>query len=253
MKDTLKTNRCLNCSTEFTGNFCPHCGQKATVGRITFKETINSFLSASFAIEGPFFYTIKGLIINPGRVFREFLAGKRKLYYKPVAFFILMTAIYIIIRNLLDFDPLEGQIVAVSNQNEKVPEVVIKSRQAARFMVAHINHIMFFLVFAIAIVSKIFFWKKYNLAEFTAIGFLISGMYILFGIPQMFISKYTIFNTNRIQLWVLAIYIIYCLFSLFKKKSFRNILAYLSISMFSIFFYMLLGFGFSLTLMFLKD
>lgn len=247
----MTTNgKCLNCNAPLQGNFCAACGQKRSVGRITFNETISGFLSASFAFEGPLLYTIKGLILNPGKVFREYFSGRRKTYYKPVAFFILMTALYLILRTIIDYDPLAGKLSA--NTDTGLPDMVIKSKEAARFMVAHINHIMFFLVFAIALTCKLFFWKKQNLAEFTAAGFFISGMYILFGIPQMFISKYTSFNSNQIQLIILAIYIIYCLGSLFKKKNFRNLLAYFSAAILSILLYVAIGFGFSLAVIYGK-
>lgn len=245
------SSKCLNCNAELSGNFCANCGQKAALGRITFKETLYSFMSASFALEGPLLYTIKGLILRPGKVFREYFSGKRKTYYKPVAFFILMTAFYIILRTMINFDPLEGQ-VAMEPSNHDLPRSVIKTRQAARFMVAHINHIMFFLVFSIGIITKFFFWKKQNLAEYTAIGFYISGMYILFGIPLMFISKYTSFSTNQFQLILLAIYILFCVGSFFKKRSFRNVLAYFFTSILSILLYISLGFGFSLFIVLLK-
>ncbi len=238
--------------SDLSGNFCSQCGQKGNLGRITFKETLNSFMSASFALEGPLFYTIKGLILKPGDVFREYFSGKRKTYYKPVAFFILMTALYIILRTMINFDPLEGQ-VAIDPSSNELPRSVVKTRQAARFMVAHINHIMFFLVFSIAVITKLFFWKKQNLAEYIAMGFYISGMYILFGIPLMFISKYSSFNANEIQLILLAIYILFCIGSFFKKRSFRNIVTYFFTSILSILLYISLGFGFSLWIVLLKD
>lgn len=31
---------CLNCGNEFTGNFCPRCGQSAGVSRFTFKHAM---------------------------------------------------------------------------------------------------------------------------------------------------------------------------------------------------------------------
>jgi hypothetical protein len=253
MKGSAKnTEKCLNCSSELSGKFCSNCGQKSDVGRITFKETISAFLSASFGLEGPLLYTIKGLIVNPGRVFREYMAGRRKTYYKPVTFFVLTTALYIVIRTLINFDPLEGQL-GMNNTNDKLPELAIKSKQAARFMVAHINHILISLVFAIAFMSKLFFWNKQNLAEYTAIGFLITGMYILFDIPQMFINKYTRFDIKQLQLILLALYIMYCLGSFFRKKNLRNLLAYFFIGVFSILLYMILGFGLSFAIVFLKN
>ncbi|MDY2974910.1 MAG: hypothetical protein SOR67_04085, partial [Alloprevotella sp.] len=36
--------RCLNCGTEFEGNFCPLCGQSAEVKRFTVKNVLTATL-----------------------------------------------------------------------------------------------------------------------------------------------------------------------------------------------------------------
>ena len=37
-----------------------------------------------FSVNAPLLVTLKYLCIHPGKLFREFIAGKRKTYYKPV-------------------------------------------------------------------------------------------------------------------------------------------------------------------------
>lgn len=242
----IKTNQpthCLNCGTILISKFCHHCGQKASVGRITFTETLKRFLSSAFSIEGPFFKTVRLLLINPGKVFREFIQGKRKTYYKPIAFFILTTAIYLILRALIAYDPLEGQMGAVDQ--EGVPEAVLKSREASRFMVTNINNIMFFLVISIGLNLKLFFRKQYNLAEYTTIGFYVSGVYILFSTLVMFINKFTALHLQSIQLLFLLLIIAYCSYSLFQRRRFGAFLKYLLVGLLSILLYIILGYGFS--------
>jgi len=74
-----KTN-CLNCGTVIHNNYCSRCGQLTDTGRITFKETFANFLRIAFAFEGPLWKTIRLLITNPGKLFREYIGGKRKTY-----------------------------------------------------------------------------------------------------------------------------------------------------------------------------
>ena len=194
-------DNCLNCEELLQGNFCIQCGQPASTGRITFKETFKHFLSSTLSMEGPLLLTIHHLIISPGLVFKEFIEGKRKKYYKPVPFYVLLTASYIITRALIDYDPLEGQMGSLGQQGS---EDANKGREAARFMVDNINNIMFFLVFSIALNLKLFFRKKYNLAEYTSIGLFITGLYILFGIIMMTIIKSTSLDIKDFQLLVLV-------------------------------------------------
>jgi hypothetical protein len=241
--NTNQPAKCLNCGTLLQSNFCPQCGQKSSVGRITFKETLKSFLSSAFSIEGPFFRTTRSLIINPGKVFRNFFAGKRKSYYTPVSYFILNTAIYIILRTLIDFDPLEGQMVRMNS--DEAPEIAQRSREASRFMVNNINNIMFFLVLSIGLSLKLFFRKQYNLAEYTTAGFFVSGVYILFGILMMLINNYTSLHLQSIQLAFLFSFILYASYSLIQRKSIGAFLKYILVGFLSIILYIVFGFGFS--------
>ncbi|MEO9482543.1 MAG: DUF3667 domain-containing protein [Ekhidna sp.] len=234
-------SHCLNCQAEITENYCSVCGQSAKVQRITFRETLDDFFSSSFALEGQLLSTIKLMVVNPGLLLRSFIAGKRKSYYKPVAFFVLLSAVYLIVRSVLDYDPLDGQ-VQLNNADESSKLF----KDAARFMVTHINHIMFFLVFAIGFSNKLFFYRKYNLAEYLTVGFYVSGIYILVGLVQMLFSLYVFFIASQINMVILFFYLLYVSFSLHQKKSFLAILKYLMLSLTVIFFYMLLGFGFSI-------
>ncbi len=38
----MKATDCLNCSTHFKGNYCPYCGQKATVAKLTWEACLKS-------------------------------------------------------------------------------------------------------------------------------------------------------------------------------------------------------------------
>ncbi len=236
--------RCLNCNEPVNGKYCGACGQSIKVGTITFRETLNGFLSSTFALEGPLLYTIKQLIVNPGKHHKEFISGKRKTYYKPVAFFIVLTAAYILLRALLGYDPLEGQV------QDEAPadyaEMQELSLKAARFMVDNINNIMFTLVLSIGLALKIFFRRRYNLAEYTTIGFYVAGIYILFGILFMFFQHFTGLRINQIQLIILFLYVFYTQWSLFGKVKIGYLLKYALVGVTSILFYMVFGFSVSL-------
>ncbi|MBD80588.1 MAG: hypothetical protein CL840_16860 [Crocinitomicaceae bacterium] len=235
--------KCLNCGFEPTGDFCASCGQSSTVSRITIKETWDHFLSSAFSFEGPLLYTIKQLILSPGAVFREFVGGRRKQYYKPVAFFILTSALYIIVRAIIGFNPLEGAIDPKIDQSTN--EVMRNIGVASRFMVDNINNIMFFLVFSLALVFKMFYSKRYNLAEYASMGFYITGIYIQVGILFMLFSQFVFRINNGYQLIFLIFYVIYCTRSLIAESSFLSYLKYVLIALFGILLYMIFGFGFS--------
>ena len=196
----------------------------------------------AFALEGPLFLSIKLLIINPGKLFREYIGGKRKTYYKPVAFFILVTAVYLILKAWIGYDPLEGEFV--KNGQDDLSLISSRSEETFKMMSKNINNILFLLVFSIAFALKLFFGKKYNLAEYTSIGFFITGFYTLIKIITMFIGKFTSVEVDNIELVVLILLISYSSFSLFQGKDFWSVLKYLLVGLFGLVFYFLLAIGF---------
>ena len=59
--------RCKNCNLIYKGNFCPRCGQNATVKRFDFKYFLKESFLSSLDIENGFFPTIKSLTLTPGK------------------------------------------------------------------------------------------------------------------------------------------------------------------------------------------
>ncbi len=229
---TDTNGKCLNCGVALHGNFCVQCGQRASTKRINFKETLNSFLGLTFSLDGPLLLTIKLLFVNPGKLFREYIGGKRKTYYKPVAFFVLVTAIYLLLRASINFDPLEDEFV--NNGQENLSGLEAKIEEAARLVSENINNFMFFLVFSIAFMLKLFFRKTYNLAEYTSIGLFIVGAYTLLKIITMFIAKFALVDIDNIELVILVLLIFYSSFSLFKSFNFWSMAKYSLVSFLSL-------------------
>lgn len=80
---------CLNCGEVYDGKYCPGCGQKATVTKLTWKSLTDEIVHFFTHAEHSFVYTSKRLITAPGAVMKDFLDGKRKLIHKPVTFLII--------------------------------------------------------------------------------------------------------------------------------------------------------------------
>ena len=96
----VKTTHCLNCGTEFEGNFCPKCGQSAETGRFTLRFIFGNLLAAVLGRDGGVAYTLKNLFSRPGRMIVEILDGKRRKYVSPFPMLFLALTVYILIFTL---------------------------------------------------------------------------------------------------------------------------------------------------------
>ena len=93
---------CLNCGASVTERYCPHCGQKATVERLSWQSLLHELLHFFTHIEHGFIKTTKQLIIHPGFVIKSYLEGKRKEYHKPIGFLMIWIAIYLLFAGLVN-------------------------------------------------------------------------------------------------------------------------------------------------------
>ena len=238
---------CKNCESELTEAYCQSCGQRSSVGKVTFKETFQDFFATVFSLDAPFVKTLKLLFSNPGKLFRSYLSGQRKSYYKPVAFFILITLAHVLIRSLLDFNPL-AKVTSLQNGNFDTTIFV----ESGRFMIKNINNILFLFVFSMAISFKIFFYNKHSLAEYVAVSFYLIGTYSIITTLNLFFMKFINAEIQYLAVLLMGIYFILMATSFFQKKkifvAFKAVFAYFI----AFLLYFIFGFGLSFLIVFFK-
>ncbi|MEZ4874289.1 MAG: DUF3667 domain-containing protein [Flavobacteriaceae bacterium] len=232
----MKTEKtyCKNYNAPVATNFCGTCGQKASVHKITFKETFQDLADSFFSVNAPFFKTLSLLFWNPGKLIREYLEGRRKTYYKPVAFFVLITVVYLLVRALIDYDPFQNSTMAVSDETKQ--QLLVKSRN---FMLLNIDKFLFLFVFNLGLLLKLFFWKKYRLAEYIAIGFYFAGIYSLFTTLNMFYVQYINPNFLFLAMCCMVLYFCYAMVSFLQRRKFWVVL-----KSFVLFFLAIISYGF---------
>lgn len=239
-KSTL-AHTCKNCNAPIDGNYCTVCGQKSTVSKITIKETFKEIINMFFSVNAPLMITLKYAFINPGKLFREFIEGKRKKYYKPVPFFILMTVLYVLMSSLLGSNDIKLEMLkSVSSGSAK-----IKLFYAGEFMLNNVTNFLFFFVFSIGISLKLLFRKRYTIAEYFTIGFYLVGIYTLLVSCFMYFINKLALNMRILTLLLMLIYFLYAISSLFQKGSFKVFFKGIIAYCIAVFLYILFSFGLS--------
>jgi hypothetical protein len=84
-----RQNHCLNCGSLFTGKFCSSCGQKVPK-RIIWKMLAHEIPHSFFHIDSQIMTNFRMMLTRPGEMLNDFIGGKRKKYFPPVIFRLLL-------------------------------------------------------------------------------------------------------------------------------------------------------------------
>jgi hypothetical protein len=88
---------CLNCGATVEERFCTRCGQENLEPKESVGHLIRHFFEDITHFDGKFFVTVKDLIIRPGFLTREYVAGRRMSYLNPIRMYIFISAVFFVI------------------------------------------------------------------------------------------------------------------------------------------------------------
>jgi hypothetical protein len=91
---------CANCGAAFVPErrpFCPECGQETLLRPPTLGEFVQQFGGAYFSTEGALWRTLKLLLLRPGELTRQYLAGRRKHYVLPLRLYLTISLLTILL------------------------------------------------------------------------------------------------------------------------------------------------------------
>lgn len=197
------SSSCKNCGHELTGPWCSACGQKDNKGRILLRDTIREVSSQVFDDKAPLFSTIKELFIRPASMIKDFIGGKRKAYTPPIRYFLLILAVYLVLKGLLSFNPVETFSLAAGQEFQPSPDSV--TDKASAFFAEYINIFLIIFAFTLSAFSRLFFRSSGTyFSEYLSLSFYVISQYI-------FISLFVILGT----LWTPKIFLLNYLIVLF--------------------------------------
>ena len=94
-------SHCLNCDTELQGQWCHHCGQKARSEVRHIGSVFTDILDTVFEYDNRIWRTLVPLYFKPGRLTRDYMAGKRARYVLPFRLFFVLSIVSFLALQLL--------------------------------------------------------------------------------------------------------------------------------------------------------
>ena len=92
---------CHNCGAEFEGAYCPRCGQRASVKRITMERALRSFMTQVVGLQANLPRTLIDLFYRPGYLVADYLEGKRRHYANPFSTILLLATLFVLANQYL--------------------------------------------------------------------------------------------------------------------------------------------------------
>lgn len=170
----LPEGKCLNCGTEYRGNFCPNCGQSASTKRFTLAQTLKHVLFIFTKFDDTFWHTTFELFTRPGHMVRDYLRGHRAEYLRPLQLLICLITAYLIVvhlcfgENALGHSNIFDNVDSVDKimKNEAASMVITMAEKA-------MNNMLVSTLMSITLLAFCTFWsfrrikegKAYNFAE----------------------------------------------------------------------------------------
>lgn len=146
---TANEEVCLNCNHSTAGAYCSHCGQKHGPALLSVKSVLNDALEHLFhPLDSRLYKTLKTLVVNPGKLTKEYVRGRRKMFTSPLRLYLLITFVYFFVVN-----------IALS----RIPQVT--SSGEAAVVLDMMPKVTFFMVPVLALILKGFYSKHLYVAH----------------------------------------------------------------------------------------
>ncbi|MCB2408316.1 DUF3667 domain-containing protein [Hymenobacter lucidus] len=208
---------CLNCGQpELTGNYCPACGQKRPHRlsvRHVLHEIVHSFTHADSTI-GRY---IMQVLLQPGQVVADYLAGRRKRYFNPFQFLLLVVGFAAAAAALLHYYDLTGNEMQQRYASHMAALHVARVGEYFRYVGKYYN--IWWLLLLLPIYS-LFTWLIYrprglNYAESFFVHVVIGSAFHLYllalwlGLWALQIKVQAVNNIgNSLQVLIILLYLV---------------------------------------------
>jgi len=89
--------RCLDCGAPLAGKFCDACGQCAQLRSLSLPTLTHDAIHDLAHLDSRVWRTLRALLLRPGYLTNEFLAGRRTRYLPPFRLYLVLSVIFFVL------------------------------------------------------------------------------------------------------------------------------------------------------------
>ena len=108
---------CRNCGARVPGRFCAECGQSRDIHVLSMHEVLGDVTHSLLHLDSRVWRTLKALVLKPGLLTNEFIAGRHQLFLPPFRLYLVISVLFFTLSALLPGDD--------SAQQDATGEIVV--------------------------------------------------------------------------------------------------------------------------------
>jgi hypothetical protein len=218
------TNKlCKNCNNSVEYSYCAHCGQKTSVESLTLKRLVKEISDNIFQVNYGLFFSIKEFTLRPAHSINNYLNGKRRQYFQPIAYAFTLATLYFIIARLTGDvtvveELFEGYLIGIQEKGDVVSE---SSSRLIKWVSDNYAYTTLMIVPMFSIASFIVFINnKRNILEHLVVNLYITGHQSIVYATSAMLSLISDFGDIRelITVFVSVLYATWTLTSFFNQN-----------------------------------
>jgi len=167
---------CKNCGERIDAKFCKHCGQNTKVDKINLYTILRDISQGVFQMEKGFFFSMSELFIRPGKTIRNYLKGKRKNHFKPVAYVFTLSTIYFLVSRQFDTGTFVEAFLEGASESMNSDDSEIRGIVQFEWFIKHYAITILMLIPIFSLASFFAFYRSgYNYFEHVVLNSYITG------------------------------------------------------------------------------
>lgn len=241
--------KCLNCYQRLSkeASFCANCGAKIVTQRITLKGITTEVAETIFGWDNKYFVTLRGLILKPHLVLKEYVCGIRKRYVHPFTFLVigatlaLFTFSFFLDNFIADLQAFNLQMIKGNNgvgiKNLDLDQVDHIQAEILKYF----NIVTLLLIPIYSLFTFIIYRKTFNYAEHLIFNAYVQGTGFIIVLVFFYLSLAThplVYIMATMALWFYHTYVFGKLYTLNIWASILNLLLFFI--MFAVFIVMVI-------------
>jgi hypothetical protein len=194
------TMKCKNCGKEIQVKYCSYCGQEVIKERLSIGELARKFIETITHAEQGIFRLVKELCLKPGVVSREYIDGRRKKYFSPIKYLIIVVSVSAIV--VVNFEGYGIDYEPTFSEESKIDDIV----EQKYFNHNYYKYLLFLSIPLAALVTRVVFRRSgNNYAEDLVLNTYVLSQVVLFH--TIIVTPLLIFSSS-LDDWIILIYLI---------------------------------------------